>query len=273
MKKYLLLLAILGSVKYSVGQTTDKRTWTWYFGLQAAMQFTASNLPPVPLSTSAMYASEGSSTISDSAGNLLFYTDGLSVWSNNNAVMPNGTGLKGSSISAQSALLVPKPGSNSLFYLFTINNWTDPATELNYSVIDKSLNNGLGDIVTSQKNILVNANCREQLTAAYHANGQDIWILSHEFGSNNFVAYLLTSQGLNMTPVVSSAGAVNDGYNRYGYLKVSPFCNKIASALGGQGFITQDTTVQVCDFDNATGIVSNPVFLGDFTVIANAYGL
>jgi hypothetical protein len=42
--------------------------------------------------------------------------------------------------------------------------------------------------------------------------------------------------------------------------------------LGGEAFVMPDTTIQVCDFDNATGIVSNPVFLADYTSIAAAYG-
>jgi type IX secretion system substrate protein len=271
MKKYLFVLAAIASFNCVLAQTADKRTWNWYFGSAAAVMFTSQSLPPTPVTTSTMSANEGSSAISDSAGNLLFYTDGQMAWSANNLVMPNGYGLKGHFWSAQSGLLVPMPGSSTLFYLFTVNNWSDATTELNYSVVDRTLNNGLGDI-TSQKNVLVNSNCREQLTAVYHSNGQDIWILSHEFGNNNFVAYLLTSQGLSMTPVISPAGAVNDGWNRYGYLKVSPSCNKIASALGGQGFILQDTTVQVCDFDNSTGVVSNAVFLADYFGIAAAYG-
>jgi hypothetical protein len=271
MKKYILFLTAVLIFDCAKAQVSDKRTWSWYFGSHVAIQFTSPTLPPVPVTTSTMNATEGSSAISDSAGNMLFYTDGQQAWAANNTVMPNGTGLKGHFWSAQSALLVPMPGSNTLFYLFTVNNWTDATTELNYSVIDRTLNGGFGDI-TSQKNVLINANCREQLTAAYHANGTDIWILSHEFGNSNFVAYRLTSQGLNMTPVVSPAGAFWDSWNRYGYLKVSPHCDKIASALGGDTFVMPDTTVQVCDFDNATGIVSNPVFLADYNAIQTAYG-
>ena len=50
---------------------------------------------------------EGSSSISDSNGQLLFYTDGVTVWDKNNAVMQNGTGLMGNGSSTQSALIVP----------------------------------------------------------------------------------------------------------------------------------------------------------------------
>src|SRR6185436_3604906 len=271
MKKHILLLTSIAIFNCAQAQVIDKRTWSWYFGSTVAIKFTSQTLPPVPVATSTMSANEGSSAISDSAGNILFYTDGQQAWGRNNMVMPNGTGLKGHFWSAQSGLLVPMPGSNTLFYLFTVNNWSDPATELNYSVIDKTLNGGFGDI-TSQKNVLVNSNCREHLTAAYHANGEDIWILSHEYGNNNFVAYLLTSQGLNMTPVVSPAGTFWESWNRFGYLKVSPQCNKIVSVVGGDAFNMPDTTVQVCDFNNTTGMVSHAVTLADYNAIPMAYG-
>jgi len=252
-------------------QTSDKRYWNWYFGNQAAIQFVSPTLPPVSVTGSLMSANEGASAISDTAGNLLFYTNGQSVWNNLNQVLPNGSNLKGHYWSAQSGLIVQMPGSDSLFYLFTVNDWTENNTELNYSIIDKSLNGGLG-AVTAQKNILINDNCREHLTASYHANGTDIWILSHEADNNHFVAYLLSSQGLDTIPVVSSAGAVYDGANRYGYMRVSPYCNKIATALGKQTQMNiPDTTAQVFDFDNATGLVSNPIFIADLSNMESAY--
>jgi hypothetical protein len=271
MKKHILLILTIATANSVLAQIADKRTWSWYFGSAAGIQFTSAGQPPVAITGSAMVANEGSSAISDTSGNILFYTNGQTAWDRNNAVLPNGTGLLGHYWSAQSGLLVPMPGSDSLFCLFTVNNWSDTATQLNYSVIDLSLNGGAGDIISSQKNILVNANCREQLTAVFHANGQDIWILSHEYGAN-YVAYLLTAQGLTMTPVISAVGDPHEGWNRYGYLKVSPYCNKIASALGGDAFGLPDTTVEVCDFDNATGVVSNAVFLADYNSIPNAYG-
>jgi hypothetical protein len=36
---------------------------------------------------------EGCATISNSSGQLLFYTDGITVYNRNHQVMPNGTGL------------------------------------------------------------------------------------------------------------------------------------------------------------------------------------
>ncbi len=262
---------ILLNVIIIPAQQPDKQYWSWYFSNQVALQFTSQSLPPVYNIGSAMSANEGASSISDTGGNILFYSDGQAVWNRLNQILPNGTGLEGHYWSSQSALILKLPGSDSLYYIFTVNNWTDASTELNYSIIDKSLSGGLGE-VTAQKNILINDNCSEHLTAAYHDNGTDIWILSHEVGNNNFVAYLLTSSGLDTIPVVSAAGAIYSGANRYGYMRVSPYCNRIATALGKQTQMNiPDTTAQVFDFDNTTGIVSNAIFIADLTNLESAY--
>ena len=182
--------------------------------------------------------------------------------------MPNGNGLASDVFATQAALIVPKPGSNSLYYLFTMNTWEFATTNLKYSIIDMTLNSGLGD-VTSVKNILVNNNVREQLAAVHHANGTDYWIMVHEALSQNFLAYLLTPAGLNTVPVISTTGMSYTGANRFGGIRFSHDCNKLVSVLGSTNQTNE--TVQVYDFDNSTGTVSNPVTLATFATIPAAY--
>ncbi|MBK9400835.1 MAG: hypothetical protein IPN36_08210 [Bacteroidetes bacterium] len=50
---------------------------------------------------------------------ILLYTDELTVWNRNHQSMPNGSGLAGCYSSTQGCLLAPKPGSTTLYYLFT----------------------------------------------------------------------------------------------------------------------------------------------------------
>ena len=89
----------------------------WYFGDHAGLNFNTT--PPSALLNSQMYTHEGCSTVSDSLGNLLFYTDGRDVWNKNHQVMPNGSGLMGHESSTHSAIVIPKPGSNTIYYIFT----------------------------------------------------------------------------------------------------------------------------------------------------------
>lgn len=99
-------------------QTPSKYANTWYFGGQAGMKFDGQN-PPVALTDGKMSTLEGCSTISDKDGNLLFYTNGVFVWNSQHDTMINGDSLWGHFSSAQSALIVPKPGSNTIYYIFT----------------------------------------------------------------------------------------------------------------------------------------------------------
>src|SRR4030095_11967101 len=92
----------------------QKETNKWLFGLNAGLDFNSGN--PVSLSGGQCYTSEGSASISDTSGNLLFYTDGITVWNTNNVMMTNGDGLFGGVSSTQSALIVHMPGEDSLYY-------------------------------------------------------------------------------------------------------------------------------------------------------------
>jgi hypothetical protein len=50
---------------------------------------------------------EGTSVACDKNGQLLFYTDGVTVWNKNHQLMKNGTGLFGDFYAAQSAVIIP----------------------------------------------------------------------------------------------------------------------------------------------------------------------
>jgi hypothetical protein len=239
-------------------------TSKWYFGNSAAVDFQGS--VPAALTNSVMNTSEGSASIADASGNLLFYTNGNTVWNASHAAMPNGTGLFGSSISCQSAVIVRRPSSLTLYDVFTMRNWTDVGNGAHHSIVDMSLDGGLGDVTT--KNTLIYGNTRESLTAVCHANGTDYWIVLHDMFTNEFHSYHLTAAGLATVPVISAVGAVFTGGNRYGALKASPDGLKLAYALGGSGGVT----TEVYDFDRITGAVSNPITLNNGT-FGNAYGV
>ncbi|MEI6817932.1 MAG: SprB repeat-containing protein, partial [Bacteroidota bacterium] len=257
MKKSLItLILICLSVMTMKAQPEN---WNWYFGNNCAINFSTGT--PVAIAGSQMNTMEGTASISDAAGHLLFYTDGIAVWDRMNALMPNGFSLYGSSSSTQSALIVPKPGSNSIYYIIT----TDAAggiLGINYSIVDMTLHGGLGDVSTLNVNML-STGC-EKLIAVRHSNGTDYWILSHEINNNSFYAWRLTSSGFQ-APVISNAGNIDSV--GMGYLKVSPNSHKIANALFGNNI------VDVLDFNNSTGQVSSTNVISIPLPIEFAYGL
>jgi len=224
-----------------VNCTAQKEYNNWYFGNQAGLDFNSN--PPLPLTNGQLNTSEGCATISDGNGNLLFYTDGITVWNSNHTVMPNGNGLTGNPSSSQSAQIIKLPGSTTLYYVFTID------VNYCYSIVDMSLNGGLGDVTV--KNATIMNNClSEKQTATRHANGSDIWILMHEMNTDGFNAYILSSTGFNTTPVHTAVGQVHPA--PYGQMKFSHDGSRIALGLYSAAF-----PIELFDFDNATGIVSN----------------
>ena len=130
----------------------QKEANIWYFGEYAGIDFNTGT--PVALTNSAMSQGEGCASISDSAGNLLFYTNGIKVWDKNHLEMPNGNNLLGHNSSTQSAIIVKKPRSSILYYIFT----TDAAHNnlqngFNYSIVDMSEQNGNGDVVSKNNRL------------------------------------------------------------------------------------------------------------------------
>src|SRR6185436_4851256 len=92
----------------------QNETQKWYFGNKAGLDFSTN--PPTVLTNGMMTTGEGCSSIANSAGNLLFYTDGITIWNQNHTPMANGTGLFGSSSTSQSGVIVKKPGSANIYY-------------------------------------------------------------------------------------------------------------------------------------------------------------
>ena len=247
LKRLLTVTLFLLSILYGHAQ---KETAIWYFGRNAGLDFNSG--VPVPLTDGELDTEEGCSAISDFNGNLLFYSDGITVWNRNHQPMPNGTGLRGDFSSTQSAIIVPRPGSSTIFYVFTVDDVGGP-DGLMYSEVDMGLDATLGD-VTAVKNVQLATPVAEKLTAVKHANGIDVWVLAHGRYDNTFMAYLVTAAGVLAAPVYSNIGFDLSSFSQVdfslGYLKASPDGTKVATCFFSNA-------VELYDFDDATGMLSN----------------
>ena len=98
----LTITCLLLCVKMVVGQNSQiNRTNHWYFGGQAGINFTSGTA--VADTNGQLSAYAGISSISDTLGNLLMYTEGQNIWNKNHQIMPNGTGLFGLGTPVQSS--------------------------------------------------------------------------------------------------------------------------------------------------------------------------
>ncbi len=242
----------------------------WYFGERAGLDFLTN---PVSADISGQLNTiEGCSSISDIQGNLLFYTDGVTVYNRNHTVMANGTGLNGDPSSSQSGLIVPKPGDSNIYYIITVDDIGNYG--LRYSEVNMAANSGLGRVNSLRKNVPLIENVKEKVTAIANLSQNFVWVITvgpaptnsnpsipvntYLSPYNTIYAVKIDSSGLNnysqvvYTTFNGSGGtqALNIS-SLNGYIKISPTGNKIAIAN------YYDGTLYLCDFDINTGRASN----------------
>lgn len=162
--------------------------------------------------------------------------------------MANGDTLNGSQLVNQNSVIIPKPQSSSIYYLFTLNNY-DTLRGFNYSVIDMNMEGGLGKLI--EKNTPVSINVLEKIAAVEHCNKQDYWVITHGY-NNDFYSYLITDVAVISDTVISNTGTTPKA--DIGYLKVSPAGNRIIIPVNNDTILAE-----IFNFDNRTGEISQPL--------------
>ena len=113
MKKLVYIIFFFIAINaFSQGEANN-----WFFGKNAGLDFNTTT--PTSISGN-LSTNEGCASFSKSNGDLLFYTDGITVWNKNHNPMPNGQNLLGDPSSTQSAIIVPHPGNSDLFYVLRL---------------------------------------------------------------------------------------------------------------------------------------------------------
>lgn len=285
-----LILTILLLIICNVSQA-QLETSNWYFGRNAGLDFKTEN--PTILTDGALDNWEGVATFSDSLGNLLFYTDGQTIWNREHDVMVNGDGLIGHHGSTESAIIVPWPENEGKYYVFVVDeNGCGP---LSYSIVDMSLDEGRG-AVTDVKNVILEDLVVEKVTAIRHSNNTDFWLLTRITGHNNdetqtpnFKGNCVVEYLINETGIVTSSrtefpiGTINYsnldfldvGYKPFaiGYMRISPTGRFIACAttarvkFGGIPCAILD----LYQFEPSTGVISKYAVIADDMV--SLYGV
>ncbi|MGG6232214.1 T9SS type B sorting domain-containing protein [Tenacibaculum sp. SDUM215027] len=261
MKKRLLLVYFFIA---SISLYSQKEANVWYFGNNAGLDFNSGN--PVTLNDGLLKTDEGCSTISDENGSLLFYSDGINVWTKNHELMKYSDGrlannLQGNPTSTQSGLIVPKPEDKNIYYIFTVGTDfvlkpADANPGFNFYTIDVSKGNG-GEITSGPISLSDGKDelWSEKITAVQGKNCKEIWVLS--IIRNTFYAYKVTENGVDYLNPITSASSYKV-LNKRGYLKVSPNGTKVALAdfTAGVNDLGNGRLV-LYDFDNITGKVTS----------------
>jgi hypothetical protein len=251
----LFCLAVSAMLVFSVNAQNAAKNWI--FGQKARINFNGST--PTVSSVNTINTNEGSSSISDSNGNLLFYTDGITVWDKNNNIMANGTGLLGSASSTTAALIVPC-NCNKYFIFTTDDTFNQYANGLRYSIVDMTANSNLGTVTS--KNTALLSRAAEKIAAVSDGNG-GFWVVAHSMDNNRFLSYHIVAGSDCTSPlraVVSSVGSMYSG-ELYGYgpgqMKISPDGRRLAAAGYNPGGNNRTSFIELFQFDINTGAVSN----------------
>ncbi len=255
----------------------------WYFGDRAGLTFNSGL--PVALQNGNLHTIEGSATISDRNGNLLFYTDGTTVYNRQHSSM--NVVLKGNTSTTQSVLIVPKPAYPGIYYIITVDKPdykefpSNPIEGVNYSVLDMSLNSGLGGILPDQTNIHLitydpsdpresKFQSSEKIAAIVHGDCESYWVVT-QF-TNKFYAFKISSSGFDPNPQISQVrsyipptdGSPFSNSTAIGQMKFSADGSKLAIAHattllegGPKSGNKKNGKVFLYDFDNLTGKFTN----------------
>jgi hypothetical protein len=230
----------------------QNRNSNWCFGDSAGVFFNGSS---TTLFTSAIKSRGSAISVSDSTGQLLFYSytrvtvSGKTtlVKNKNHQLMQNGNDIIGEGW-YQELVSIPAPGNSNQYYLFSTGvTGGGGQTGLYYSLIDMTLDGGLGGVTL--KNIaLQNYYADDCVQAIKHGNGRDWWIINRRWQAftDEFYEFLITPQGITGPTIFHLGSAVNSGFYR---LTFSRSGNKMIG-------VTTQGLIELFDFDRCTGTLN-----------------
>ncbi len=270
---------LLYNISISIAQIGERRDFNWLFGYNStapnpnwgATFFDFNHSPPKMYRDSIItdfYLTNAS--MSDEEGRLLFYTNGCHIADATHQIMENGdslnpgeirnqvcTGVAAGYSIKQGAIIIPFPNTSDKYYLFhqrikwvyqpVINTVID---SLLYSIVDMSLNNGLGTVVQKNEVAIADTLYGGHLTATKHANGTWWWLMVPERNSNAYHRILIKDGGsgdIHKQVIGLPTTEAGDGS---GQAVFSP---------DGRYYIRYNLADQlyIYDFDRQTGLLSN----------------
>ncbi len=207
-------------------------------------------------------------SICDTAGNLIAYSNGCEIGGADDQIIENGEEINpgylhqlrcvqyddGYGSGIQSAVFLPAPQDDSVYYLFHkqirtfSNNTLSGFTEkLLYSVVNQRFNKGLGKVTAKNVEIIKDTLSFGELITVKHSNGKDWWIITPRRNNNAFYILKFTKDGIVDTftqKIGITASIPGEGY---GQVVFSPDGTKLYRT-------NPFNPIMVYDFDRETGV-------------------
>lgn len=274
----------------TVPSFAQKENNIWNFGFALRLDFNAGSPSAATQHGFQFRSQNNSASVCNSSGNLLFYSDYRSIFNRNGQAMSNASyaalnGLVKTPFlpTRQNVVIVPFYNDTNKYYVFTLRadtgnisprylgNIAHWSSDLAYSVVDMTLNGGLGNIPVGQKALPLTKNLGDKMVAIKGA-GCYTWLLVHHVSTNEFLAYKIDATGI-APPVSSVTGSLADFPFLFsqGPINVSPNGKKlvVCNFWSNENINRPQTdslkaSLEVFNFNNATGIVSNPLLIENY---------
>ncbi|MBK8847074.1 MAG: hypothetical protein IPO27_11195 [Bacteroidetes bacterium] len=207
-------------------------------------------------------------SICDSIGNLLMSSNGVWIANATGDTMDNGAGLNpgyfvnswpNGLLIVNGNIILPYPGDTNKYVLIhqtrtSLAPASYPSNELFYSVIDKTLDTGMGSVI-SKNNIIFQDTIIWGIAACRHANGRDWWIVTIKDSSDIAYKVLLADNGIAKVDT-QSLGFLPWGYGNASRIQFNLFGNKFIYTTYDNP-IDRNSTIVLANFDRCTGLFSN----------------
>lgn len=279
MQKFLFSVALFFSIVAT--SSAQKHDYQWLFGgdVNVGLILLDFNFDPPSvflIENPPLEFDLTNASISDSAGNLLFYTNGIVVANAQHQIMENGDSLNPGPIAwawheqgnivQQGALFLPLPNNERYYYLFHTKRDNADAlfpgphiSTLYYSLIDTWGDQGLGSVIEKNVVLVLDTLGKGNINTAKHANGRDWWILVPEYDKYSYHQLLLDLEGIHYKGIISVPPVEGYGQPASGFATFSPDGTKYARH-DLRGF-PAGHFVRLYDFDRCTGELSKQVHL------------
>ncbi len=283
--KTLLHIFIIGCLLFlSLELQGQKQDYVWLSGYDSQSGFDSAqglrygiskldfNSNPVQVTYDSLEMSfyRTNTSICDSNGNIVFYTNGIFIANSFNEKVENGDSLNAGwfqySMSpsvqydgyrnSQGIVAIPSVNNPNLYYI--LHSYIDSfgvsselrATKILLTILDMSANSGHGKVLSKNVPIIEDV-VGFEVCACRHGNGRDWWVLVQKRNTNCYYRIIIDSMGVHVMPGLTCAGITTP----------DPHLGAACFSPDGSKYVYLNTVydLSIMDFNRCSGQVSNPI--------------
>lgn len=216
------MIGIVWGICVLIGLSAQKHDFVWKSGrashtnhiLNGGFDINFNSSPP---DTTFIYREidfiSNSASVCDTAGNFLFSSNGCIITGFDDEMLLHGDSLNpgyyfnefcdttnstSAYPTAQDIFFLPSLTDTNQYYLIHVGlGYVEGLGTINqhiyYTLLDKTLNNGHGDVVEKNVVILEDTMSLSCMSAVRHANGEDWWIIAAQYATDNYIFLRMTT--------------------------------------------------------------------------------